>query len=200
MHSGKQHGILPSTIPDNVGLVVAPDSSSNSYEEHKILKDKGIDVLVLDHHEAAYESEDACVINNQLCDYPTKSLSGAGIVFKFCSYIDEILNVSYADDLLDLVALGIIADMSDIRDFETRYILTEGLLHINNPFLKVMIANNAFSIGDEVTPIGIAFYVAPYVNAVMRVGTQSEKQLLLESMLTHRAHNLIPSTKRGCVG
>ena len=42
-------------------------------------------------------STDACVINNQLCDYPTKSLSGVGMVYKFCSYIDELLNVDFAD-------------------------------------------------------------------------------------------------------
>ena len=38
-------------------------------------------VLVIDHHEAEKYSEHACVINNQMCDYPTKSLSGAGVVY-----------------------------------------------------------------------------------------------------------------------
>jgi single-stranded-DNA-specific exonuclease len=54
-------------------------------------------VLVIDHHEADRVSEHACIINNQLCDYPTKSLSGVGMVYKFCSYIDRLLNVDYAD-------------------------------------------------------------------------------------------------------
>ena len=54
-------------------------------------------MLVIDHHEADIISENACIINNQLCDYPTKSLSGVGMVYKFCSYIDELLNVDYAD-------------------------------------------------------------------------------------------------------
>ena len=107
LHTGKQHGIIPETITDNIKLVIAPDSSSNSYDECKELKSKNIDVLVIDHHEAEYECEDACVINNQLCDYPTKSLSGVGMVYKFCSYIDELLDVDYANQFLDLVALGI---------------------------------------------------------------------------------------------
>jgi single-stranded-DNA-specific exonuclease len=51
-------------VPDNVKLVVAIDSSSNDYEIHKNLADKGIDVLVIDHHEAERISEYACVLNN----------------------------------------------------------------------------------------------------------------------------------------
>ena len=58
---------------------------------------KNIDVLVIDHHKAEQYSPDACVINNQLCDYPTKSLSGVGMVYKFCSYIDTLLNTNYAN-------------------------------------------------------------------------------------------------------
>ena len=74
-HDIKCHGLILDTIPDNVSLVIAPDSSSNQYEEHKKLKEKGIDILILDHHEAEYSSPDACVINNQLCDYPNKQLA-----------------------------------------------------------------------------------------------------------------------------
>lgn len=159
-----------------------------------------MDILVLDHHEADKISEYACVINNQLCDYPTKSLSGVGVVYKFCSYLDTLMNVDYADDLLDLTALGAIADMMDMRDFETRHIITRGINNIINPFFKTMVEKNAFSLGDEITPIGIAFYVAPYVNAAVRMGTHEEKVLLFESMLEYKAHELIPSTKRGCKG
>lgn len=45
-------------------LVIAPDSSSNDYEAHQSLAEKGVDVLVIDHHEADKISEYACVINN----------------------------------------------------------------------------------------------------------------------------------------
>ena len=107
IHTGKQHGIILDTIPADVKLVIAPDSSSNDYEEHTYLKENGVDVLVIDHHEADEISSNACIINNQLCDYPTKSLSGVGMVYKFCSFIDELLNVNYANQFLDLVALGI---------------------------------------------------------------------------------------------
>ena len=200
LHEGKAHGIIYDTIPKDVKLVIAPDSSSNDYEVHKQLAQDGIDVLVIDHHEADHVSEYACVINNQLCDYPTKSLSGVGMVYKFCSYIDSLLNVDYANDYLDLVALGLIADMMDLRDFETRHLITLGINQIRNPYFKGMTVKNSYSLGETITPFGVAFYIAPYINAVTRCGTQEEKLILFESMLDFRAYEMIPSTKRGCKG
>ena len=200
IHTGKQHGIIVDTVPEDVKLVVALDSSSNDYEEHRLLKERGIDVLVIDHHEADQVSENAVIINNQLCDYPTKSLSGVGMVYKFCSYMDELLNVDYADDYLDLVALGMVADMMDLRDFETRHLITRGLENIRNPYFKGMVDKQAYSLKDQITPTGVAFYIAPYVNATIRMGTQEEKLMLFESMLDYRGYELVPSTKRGCKG
>ena len=200
IHTGKQHGILLETIPEDVKLVIAPDSSSNDYEVHEELKSRGVDVLVIDHHEADKISENAVIINNQLCDYPTKSLSGVGMVYKFCSYMDELLNVDYADDYLDLVALGMVADMMDLRDFETRHLITRGLENIRNPYFKGMVDKQAYSLKDGISPIGVAFYIAPYVNATIRMGTQEEKLMLFESMLDYRGYELVPSTKRGCKG
>lgn len=200
IHTGKQHGILLDTIPDDVKLVIAPDSSSNDYEVHQQLKARGVDVLVIDHHEADKISENAVIINNQLCDYPTKSLSGVGMVYKFCSYMDELLNVDYADDYLDLVALGMVADMMDLRDYETRHLITRGLENIRNPYFKGMVEKQAYSLKDGISPIGVAFYIAPYVNATIRMGTQEEKLMLFESMLDYRGYELVPSTKRGCKG
>ena len=200
LHTGKQHGIILEEVPKDVKLVIAPDSSSNEYDIHKTLAEQGIDVLVIDHHEAERISDYACVINNQLCDYPTKSLSGVGMVYKFCSYIDKLLNENYADEFLDLVALGIIADMMPLNDFETKHIINKGINHIRNPYFKGMVQKNEYSLGGELTPTGIAFYIAPYVNATLRSGTQEEKKVLFESMLDFKAYELIPSTKRGCAG
>ena len=200
IHTGKQHGIILDTIPDDVKLVICPDSSSNDYDEHAALAERGVDVLVIDHHEADAISKNACVINNQLCDYPTKSLSGVGVVYKFCSHLDDLLNVDYADQFLDLVALGMVADMMDLRDFETRHLITRGLDNIRNPYFKGMVDKQSYSLKDGISPIGVAFYIAPYVNATIRMGTQEEKLILFESMLDYRGYELIPSTKRGCKG
>lgn len=202
IHTGKQHGIIPSEVPSSIKLVIAPDSSSNDFEQHKELHERGVDVLVIDHHEADKISEYACIINNQLCDYPTKSLSGVGMVYKFCCYIDSLLGVNYANDFLDLVAVGMVGDMMDLRDFETRHLVTLGLNKIRNPYLKGMVKTQDFSIskGGGLCPFTVSFYIVPQVNATIRVGTQDEKLMLFESMLDYRGYEQIPSTKRGCKG
>ena len=202
IHEGKQHGIIPETITDNIKMVIAPDSSSNDFEQHETMRARGVDVLVIDHHEADRVSEYACIINNQLCDYPTKSLSGVGMVYKFCCYIDSLLGVSYADQFLDLVALGVVADMMDLRDFETKHLVTLGLHQLRNPYFKGMVDAQNYSISKHgvLDPFAVSFYIAPQVNATIRMGTQEEKLMLFESMLDYRGYEQIPSTKRGCKG
>lgn len=117
--------------------------------------------------------------------------------------MDSICGTAYADDYLDIVATGLVGDMMDIRDFETHYLIQQGLQRssLRNPFIKGMADKNAYQLGKgDLTPIGVAFYIVPLVNAITRVGTQDEKQILFESMLEWKAYDLIPSTKRGCKG
>ena len=201
LHEGKEHGIeekwLEEIVANEYKLVICPDASSNDYNQHKFLKDNGIDVLVLDHHDAEEVSENAIIINNQLSDYPNKTLSGVGIVYKFCSKIDELMKIKEADTILDLVSLGMIADMMDMRNFETKHLIQKGLTRIENPFFKALVERQAYSIGETVTPIGVAFYIAPLINATIRVGTQAEKEVMFKAMLNHCAYDMIPSTKRG---
>ena len=201
LHEGKEHGIeekwLEEIVANEYKLVICPDASSNDYKQHKFLKDNGIDVLVLDHHDAEEVSENAIIINNQLSDYPNKTLSGVGIVYKFCSKIDELMKIKEADTILDLVSLGMIADMMDMRNFETKHLIQKGLTRIENPFFKALVERQAYSIGETVTPIGVAFYIAPLINATIRVGTQNEKEVMFKAMLNHCAYDMIPSTKRG---
>ena len=206
IHTGKQHGILIEMVQEIISagykLVICPDSSSNDYEQHRLLKEAGIDVLVIDHHEADKVSENAVVINNQLCNYPTKSLSGVGMVYKFCCYLDSIMGVNTADNFLDLVALGLVGDMMDLRDFETRHLVVRGINQIRNPFLKEMVKKQDYSISRAggLCPFAESFYIVPQINATIRMGSQDEKLMLFESMLDYRALEQVPSTKRGCKG
>ena len=200
VHDNKSHGIVYETVPEDVKLVIAPDSSSNDYDVHKQLKERGCDVLVIDHHLADHVSQYACVINNQMCEYPTKSLSGVGVVYKFCSYIDSLLSTDYAEDYLDLTAVGIIADVMDLKDFETRYLVSKGLSNVRNPFLKELCKRMDFKIQGQLNPFKVGFYVAPFINATNRSGEHTERILLFESMLEFKAYEQIPSTKRGCKG
>ena len=201
LHSGKQHGLSDLFLEDSnpYGLIVVPDAASNDYDLHLEFAYKDLPVLVLDHHEADFESPNAIVINNQLCDYPNKHLSGAGVTWQFCRYFDMIGGTNYADKYLDLVALGNTADMMSLTSIETKHLITKGFRdeNIHNPFIRGMADKNAFTLGSKVTAMGAAFYIAPFVNAMVRSGEPEEKEILFQSMLNFKAFQRILSNKRG---
>ena len=200
IHSGKQHGLSDCVdLASDFSLVICPDSSSNDYEEHEKLHSLGIPVVVLDHHEADKISENAIIINNQLSNYPNKDFSGVGIVWQFCRYLDSLLKKENANDYLDLVALGNLADMMSLKSLETKHLINKGFepLNLKNPFIHGMAQKNSFKLGTRITPMGAAFYIAPFVNAMVRSGTEEEKNLLFKSMLKFEAFKEVDSTKRG---
>lgn len=201
LHSGKQHGLSDLELDKHseYGLIIVPDAASNDYDLHLEYAYKELPILVLDHHEADFESPNAIVINNQLCDYPNKFLSGAGVTWQFCRFLDFILESNYADRYLDLVALGNTADMMSLREMETKHLITKGFReeNLHNPFIRGMADKNAFTLGGKVTSMGAAWYIAPFVNAMVRSGEPAEKEILFQSMLNFKAFQKIPSNKRG---
>lgn len=205
VHEDKQHGledVMEYINSHDFKIVIAPDASSNDYDYHKELKEKGIDVIVLDHHLADKISEDAIVINNQLCDYKNKELSGVGVVYQFCRFIDMKMNTDFANEYLDLVALGLTGDMMSLTSIETKHLIHKGFepKNIKNPYIYEMWQKNKFKLGEHITSIDAAFYIVPMINAVQRSGTIEEKELLFKSMLKYEAFEMIDSTKRGCKG
>ena len=207
IHSGKQHGLEDAMREydwesKNIRLFLVPDAGSNDLAFHRVLARHGVDCLILDHHECdeGY-SPDACVINNQLSqNYSNKSLCGAGVVWQFCRYLDSIMHTNYAIEFADLNALANIGDMMSLMSFETHQIVKEGLARIRNPFFVEMMNRQKFQFEGGITPFGIAFYIVPYINAMVRSGEPEEKRLMFEAMLEWRSDELIPSTKRGCKG
>ena len=202
LHDGKQHGLADCMdAATEYNLVIVPDAGSNDFVEHQTLKELSIPVIILDHHEVELpqEYENAIVINNQISDYPNKYLSGAGVTWQFCRYLDKQLNTNYANNYRDLVALGLVADMMSQLQMETKHLIVSGFSdeNLHNPFIRYMAQKNQFSLGDHITPIGAAFYIAPFVNAMVRSGELEEKELLFASMLTYKAFTKIPSQKRG---
>ena len=216
LHEGKQHGLqdhIKNLMDEgkNYGLIILPDSSSNDYVYHEQLKEINCAVLVLDHHLTDTElSDNAIVVNNQLSPmYKNKELTGAGVVYQFCRYLDMVYGVSYAQKYMDLAAWGIIGDMGSMLELENRYIVREGLKHINNKLLEALMEKQAYSITgvmgasrqqivDALNPISVAFYIVPLVNAMIRVGTMAEKTRLFEAFLD--GNKMIPSGKRGAKG
>ena len=196
----------------NFNLVICPDAASYDIEEHKRLWQQGIDCICLDHHDIPKDDngndilpnkEYAIVVNNQLSpQYTNKSLCGVGVVYKFCEVLDDILGIKQAQNYLDLVALGEIADVMDRTNIETNYLMLEGLSCIENKGFQTLLNAQSFSLKEKsifpysgLTPIDIAFYIAPLINAVTRVGTLEEKEAMLYCFI--EPDKLLPSTKRG---
>lgn len=214
---GKEHG-LDTIMPlleneQKYDLIILPDSSSNDYECHEKLSNMGYEILILDHHEAEKYSENAIVINNQLSkNYPNKSLSGVGVVYKFLQLLDERNGFDSADSFLDMVAVGECGDMMDLNTLENRFISDYGFSHLKNEGLRQLIKLQGYSIfgvkieeitesflnNATITPINAAFYIAPLVNALIRVGSPKEKELLFQSFI--KGKEIVPSTKRGHKG
>ena len=218
VHDHNQHGLNDKIdwISDEAkwDLVICPDAGSYDVKEHRILGELGMDIICLDHHDQLYDDQGnpvvsdlptAIVVNNQLSpDYPNKSLCGAGVVYKFCEVLDDKLGIDQAHNYIDLAALGEIADVMDRTNTETNYIMIEGLKNIQNGGIKALLKSqeSSPSLGDRARPpyIGltstdIAFYIAPLINAITRVGTIHEKETMFYCFI--EPDRPIQSTKRG---
>ena len=202
-HTSKQHG-LQDCIDEALkyNLVICPDSASSDFAEHERLRQAGIPLIILDHHltdlgNDTLDYSSAIVINSQCNGYRNKELSGVGVVWQFCRYCDKRMNRNYADDYLDLAAVGLVGDMMNLRSMETKELVQLGLGRIHNPFLVGICQKNEFAMKGEKTPFTITFYVVPFVNAITRSGEQQEKELIFKSMLETEANKMVLSTKRG---
>lgn len=184
LHTKKQHGISEDVeIPDDCELLIVPDAGSNDIEQCKELTGKGINVIILDHHICDKQNDFAIVVNNQMCNYPNKNFCGAGIVYKFIKAVDEELWEDYADKMLDIVALGNISDVMDMRECETRYYVDLGLTKIRSKLFKALIEKQSYSMNGVVNITSVQFYVTPILNAMIRVGSAEDKGLLFRAFI-----------------
>lgn len=165
---GKQHGLKGQNLQQfaSLDLLIVVDSLDEDEIQYKELSEAGIDVLILDHHaikrEIPYDTYTILISSQR--DYDNSQLSGAGVVWKFCKYLDEQFLTDYADELVDLAACGLVGDMMDMTVMENRYIVSKGLEKIYNPAVKKIVG------GFEFNSTAIAFSIAPIVNAANRMG------------------------------
>ena len=212
IHDGKAHGLeehWEEMLEENFDLIVIPDAGSNDSE---YAKQFSCPILVLDHHlvEEMNFAPNMVVINNQISEkYHNKNLSGAGVVYQFCRAMDEYYDIDYAEDYIDLAALGICADMMSGLEIENQYFWKKGFSNIKNYFLLTLARKQAYSITGKMgatdeeiinalNPTSVAFYIVPLINAMIRVGTQTEKERLWLAFTD--GHQKIESHKRGAKG
>ena len=165
----KQHGLQKNDLerykPFQL-LIIVDSLDATAYLYEDVQKDSNIeDIIVLDHHaineKVPYDKYITLVSSQR--NYGNTELSGAGVCWKFCKYLDKINNFNGADRLVDLAAVGIVSDMMDMTVPENRYIANEGLKGIINPALAKV--GGGFSWDSK----AIAFSVAPLINSANRL-------------------------------
>ena len=199
----KSHGLCGDfQLPEDTKLFWIPDAASNDYQQCLELIEKGIDIIITDHHEC---SEDGCkniengaiVINNQASEnYPNKSYCGCAITREFCRALDEFYWTDYASKYDDLVAIADIADVMSLKDIATRREVALGLSNIRNKMLLEIFDAQSFSTKGVISPFTVSFYVSPLINSYIRMGTAEDKMLLLRAFCEDESETF-EYTKRG---
>jgi len=184
IHTNKQHGLsYDIKVPEETNLLIIPDAGTNNIKECKELKEKGMDIIILDHHLAEQENPYAIVVNNQMCNYLNKNLCGTGICYKFLQALDEETWNDYADNFLDLVALANIADSMDIKEPETKRLIEKGLSKIRSKLFKALIDRQSYSMNNIININNVQFYIVPLINGLIRAGDYDEKDLLFRAFI-----------------
>ena len=205
LHKGKEHGIIVDTVPNDIDLVFIPDAGSNQWEEQEELYKRGVKVVVLDHHEISdmsrFQWTPAVIVNNQVGIYKNRSLSGAGVVYKFIKAMDRYYfpEDHIFHDYGDLAAIGIIADAMNMSTLDNNYIAWWGLSHIHNKFIHELAVKQARGIKNpnHLTKIDVAFYIAPVINGVIRSGTAEDKEMVFDALIDNEDTNTYEHTWRG---
>lgn len=117
------------------------------------------------------------------------------MAYKLCQAIDYKLGKTKAEQFLDLVSIGNIADSADSRNLETRYFMNEGLRNIKHPLIKKLFKKQEFSTKGCTNIQNTQFFINPLINAAIRVGSSEEKDQLLRSFLLSKEK--VPYKKRG---
>ena len=186
-------------IPAGTRLLIIPDAGTNDSKQCNLLIDCGIDVIVLDHHEAEdiASNNKAIIVNNQMSnDYTCKAFSGVGIAYEFAKALDDTYVCDLANKYLDLVAFGNISDVMDIRDYQTRYYINQGIVNISNKFLQALNKAQEFSTKGEINIHNISWYWTPIVNSMIRIGSYEDRDLLFRAFI--ETDEVFPYKKRGC--
>ena len=184
---GKVHGIIEEILPpvEDYDLLIIPDASSSEKDKHEALAKESIDILILDHHEISELENDFAVIINPHhpdCPYPNKNLSGVGVVYKFIEAIDKQQNIDNHTQFLDLVATGLVADVMQMS-LENKALINLGLKNIVNPYISAYLKADGRVKGKPFTPTIIGFYLAPQINALIRMGTKEDKLELCRALI-----------------
>nr|MDD3720607.1 single-stranded-DNA-specific exonuclease RecJ [Candidatus Gracilibacteria bacterium] len=166
---------------DSIGidLVITVDCGTRDIEVIKYAKEKGIDVIITDHHSVPeiIPEEAIAIINPKRpdCSYPFKYLSGAGVAFKLMSALaHELLSKNeaekYIEETIDIAAIGTVADCMSIVG-ENRIIVEAGLKQIKKSRSRGIRKLIEQKIHDDLDSDIFGFLIGPRLNAAGRLDT-----------------------------
>ena len=175
---------------EGISLIVTVDNGVAGHEAIELAQSMGVDVIVTDHHSMPETLPDAYAIvhpEHPDADYPFKYLAGCGVAFKLaCALLEEV-----QVELLDLVAIGTIADMVSLTD-ENRILVQYGLEmlgHTQRIGLQEMM-DMAGIAANEVTEETVGFQIAPRLNALGRLDDPNPAIDLLTGFDDEEAHEI----------
>ena len=173
-----------------VSLIVTVDNGVAGHEAIDLAQSMGVDVIVTDHHSMPEVLPDAYAIvhpEHQEADYPFKHLAGCGVAFKLaCALLEEV-----QVELLDLVAIGTIADMVSLTD-ENRVMVQYGLEVLRNTQrigLQELFEIAGISSGD-ISEETVGFQLAPRLNALGRLDDPNPAIDLLTGFDDEEVHEI----------
>ncbi|MHC1741157.1 MAG: single-stranded-DNA-specific exonuclease RecJ [Anaerolineaceae bacterium] len=186
----ESHGILldplKSFLASGVKLLITCDTGISAQESIEYAQSQGVDVIITDHHSLPPELPRAfAVVNPQRLpkDHPLSSLSGVGVAYELIQELCfQLQDNSFPLSLLDLVALGLIADLSHLT-MDTRYLVQKGLMLMQStprPALQKIFTENKVQV-EQVSEETISYIVAPRLNAVGRL---SDANPMVEFLLS----------------
>ena len=172
-------------------LLIAIDCGTASAGEIAELKNRGVDVVVLDHHEPKSQLPDCVAIVNPKADSasPFHYLCSVGIVFKLCHALLKTRPLPEFDlkSKLDLVALGTVADIVPLVE-ENRVLVQRGAIEIGRTsrvgLRKLM---QVAGVRPPILPDDIGYRLGPRLNAAGRLSTAEKSLRLLLTKDEHEA-------------
>lgn len=197
------YGIKPPAVEEalkrRAGLVITVDNGISAYDALQEAQAQGLDVVVVDHHQQLGELPPAhSVINpNRIdCPYPFKHLAGVGVAFKVAQaltegFMDAAARRRYLNSLLDLVALGTVADVMPVLG-ENRVLVQRGLQVMEKtrrPGLQQLKAVAGCAEGPLQTE-ALGFYLGPRINVAGRLQTADLALRLLRAQSSGQAAQL----------
>ncbi len=175
------HGVHPRALEmlaaRGVGLIITADCGITATTEIAFARSLDMDIIVTDHHEARADGSlpDCPTVDPTRHDslYPYRFLSGAGVVYKLAQALySAIPGAPDPDTVLDLIALGTVADVVPLRD-ENRTLVQRGLTKLRETTRPGLLALYEVASVEpaKIDPTSVGFYLAPRINAANRMAT-----------------------------